>query len=147
MLFGENGCGKSHIAKSISYWAKRVATKIPLVVDQLGMQGNMSLASVSCQNWPEVVDGFKKDEWGLLEDMQAASLMIVDDVGAEHDPSRIGIEKLYVLLNRREFKWNIFTTNIPPDKWADKFERRISSRLFRNAEHIDMSKVPDYSTI
>jgi DNA replication protein DnaC len=146
VIYGDNGTGKSRISRCIAQWAKRIAINLPLVVDQLGTQGNMSIPSVSFASWPEVVDGFKRDEWQLLEDMQAASMLVIDDIGAEHDPSKIGVEKLYVLLNRREFRWNVFSTNVTPDNWPEKFERRISSRLFRNAHHIDLSQVPDYST-
>lgn len=147
MIFGDNGTGKTRMAKLISRWAQRVAIKLPLVTDQLGTQGNMSIPSVSFASWPDVVDGFKRDEWQLLEDLQAATMLIIDDIGAEHDPSKIGVEKLYVLLNRREFRWNVFSTNVIPEQWPEKFERRIASRLFRNAHHIDLSQVPDYSTI
>lgn len=146
VIFGENGTGKSRFSKMIAKWARSVSCHLPLVYDELTPQGNLSVPSVSYTSWPEIVDGFKRDEWGILEDMQAASLLIVDDIGAEHDPSKCGIEKLYVLLNRREFRWNIFSTNVAPVEWKEKFERRISSRLFRNAKHIDLSKVPDFST-
>lgn len=107
----------------------------------------MSTPSVCFVSWPEIVDGFKRDEWMVLEDMQAASLLIVDDIGAEHDPSKIGLEKLYVLLNRREYSWNMFSTNVSREHWKEKFERRIASRLYRNSEHIDLSQVPDFSTL
>jgi len=103
-------------------------------------------ASVSFAHWPKIVDNFKLDEWAIIEDFEEASLLILDDIGAEHDPSKIGAEKLYILLNQREWKWNIVTTNVVPGQWGEKFDRRIASRLFRNAEHIDLSRVPDYST-
>ena len=147
VIYGDNGAGKSRMAKLIYRWAKAIAIKMPLVVDHVGTQGNMSLPIVELCSWPEVVDGFKRDEWQRLEDLQAATMLIIDDIGAEHDPSRIGIEKLYVLLNRREFRWNVFSTNVSPSHWADKFEKRIASRLHRNAVHIDMSQVEDYSTL
>lgn len=142
VIHGENGCGKSHIAKKIAYWAERIALKIPMVNTESGV----GLASVSFFNWPEVVDGFKRDQWTIVDDMIESTMLILDDIGAEHDPSRVGIEKLYVVLNRREYKWNIITTNVIPALWDEKFERRIASRLFRNAKHIDLSQVPDYST-
>jgi DNA replication protein DnaC len=145
IIHGDNGTGKSRLSRKISRWAKQVAMKLPLVVDQLGMQGNMMVPSVHFSSWPEVVDGFKRDEWQILEDMQAATLLLVDDIGAEHDPSRIGVEKMYVLLNRREFRWNVFSTNVAPAGWVEKFERRIASRFYRNAIHVDLSGVPDFS--
>lgn len=143
MIIGENGAGKSHIANRIAYWAQRIAMKIPMV-DHPDI--GLGSPSVAYALWPDIVDGFKKDQWDVVDDIQKAALLILDDIGAEHDPSKIGVEKLYILLSRREFKWNIITTNVAPSAWPEKFERRISSRLFRNAEHVDLSQVPDYST-
>lgn len=143
VIFGENGSGKSHIAKAVSYWARRIALKIPPVLngeDEFGPPSSLFA------HWPHIVDGFKLNEWAILEDFMKATLLVLDDIGAAHDPSSVGSEKLYILLNHREKKWNIVTTNFAPGAWDEKFERRIASRLFRNAQHIDLSQVPDYST-
>lgn len=147
IIHGDNGTGKSRLSRKVAIWARAIALRLPLVIDQLSAQGNSMVPSVHFASWPEIVDGFKKDEWQVLEDMQAATMLIVDDVGAEHDPSRIGVEKMYVLLNRREFRWNIFSTNVAPEAWTQKFERRIASRFYRNATHIDLSAVPDFSQL
>jgi DNA replication protein DnaC len=74
-------------------------------------------------------------------------MAIIDDIGAEHDPSGYGREQLYLILSRREFRWNIITTNLNPSGWHERIERRIASRLYRNADHLDMSNVPDFSTV
>lgn len=140
VIFGENGSGKSHAAKAVNHWANRIAMQIPLVDAETGVR----LADSSLVNWPRIVDGFKNGQWDL-EDLFDAALLIIDDIGAEHDPSRVGIEKLYLLLERRAQKWTILTTNIPPMNWESKFERRIADRLFRNCEHIDLTEVPSYS--
>lgn len=143
VLFGENGCGKTMSAKSVARWASSVAIKLPMVEAEIGVR----LALCEYAHWPSVVDGFHKQDFGRTEELRDCELMILDDVGAEHDPSGFGREQLYLLLTRREFKWNILTTNLPPVSWEDRLERRIASRLFRNATHIDLSKVPDYSTL
>lgn len=143
VLFGENGSGKSHIAKAVVAWAKRIAFKIPAVRNGLDEFGP---AGVMFAHWPNIVDGFKANEWEILSDFMNPALLVLDDIGAAHDPSTVGAEKLYILLNHREKKWNIVTTNFAPGAWDEKFDRRIASRLFRNAQHIDLSQVPDYST-
>ncbi len=142
VIFGENGCGKTRTAKSVARWASSIAVKLPLVDDDVGMR----LARCEYDHWPSVVDGFHKKQFSRPDDLRDCELMILDDIGAEHDPSSFAKEQLYLLLTRREFRWNIFTTNFPPSSWEQKFERRIASRLFRNATHIDMSQVPDFST-
>lgn len=147
VIYGANGCGKTRLLRQVCRWFDLIAMNLKLVIradcdDQLGLAWSV-LAS-----WPEVVDGFQKYQNFLsTESMHQCSLLLLDDLGAEHDPSKYGEAQLYLLLNRREFRWNIFTTNFSPEYWERKFEKRIASRLFRNAEHIDMSEVPDFSTV
>lgn len=147
VIYGENGCGKSTIAKSVTRWATAIGKLLKPVINS--QTDEFSQPVCMFVNWPKVVDNFKPplSDYAIVSDMEAAHLLVIDDVGAEHDPSKIGVEKLYIALNRREHRWNIITTNISPDQWQAKFERRVSSRLFRNAQHIDLSLVPDYSTI
>ena len=94
-----------------------------------------------------MIDGFKRGEWDVIEESVDLALLVLDDIGAEHDPSGIGKEKLYYLLERRECKFTVLTTNVPPSQWELKFERRIASRFLRNCTVIDLSDVPDYGTV
>lgn len=126
------------------HWANCVAQKLPLVNSD---GGDSRLAVSEYAHWPSIVDGFHKQNFGSVEDLREAEMLILDDIGAEHDPSGFGREQLYLILSRREFRWNIITTNLPPSEWDNRLERRIASRLFRNAEHLDLCEVPDYSTI
>lgn len=112
---------------------------IPLVT----CESNSKIADAVFAHWPTVVDGFKTGQWDLT-DLFNASLLVIDDIGAEHDPSKVGIEKLYMLLERRAAMWTIITTNIVPDLWEQRFERRIADRFFRNFYHIDLTDVPSF---
>jgi DNA replication protein DnaC len=141
ILYGGNGSGKSHAAKAVWRWAQRMAINLPLVDAEEGMR----LANAEFWNWPWVVDELKKGSWHLIEDMIPCSLLVLDDIGAEHDPSKVGAEKLYLLLEHRQHKWTILTTNIGPDEWDEKFERRISSRFLRNSKHVSLLDVPDFN--
>ena len=100
VIYGENGCGKSHLARAVYRWAKAVKMLLPLVIDT---SANGSVSTVDCQyvNWAAIVDGFKppRNDYQIIEDLQFCTLLVVDDIGAEHDPSKIGVEKLYVMLN------------------------------------------------
>lgn len=148
VVYGENGCAKTSIARCVFRWQRNI--KLLLKATPNPSSGEFETPSACFVNWAKIVDGFKdreRDGFGIIEDLRNCSLLILDDVGAEHDPSKIGVEKLYSVLSSREFRWNIITTNIPPQQWPDKFERRVDSRLWRNAIHIDLSKVPDYSKI
>lgn len=148
ILYGDNGCGKSHIAKAVSRWAKSVKMLLPLVSDH-DQNGQVSTAVCLFVNWAAIVDGFKppRCDYQIVEDLQICTLLVLDDIGAEYDPSKLGAAKLYSALNRREHRWNIITTNYTPEEWGQQFDNKVSSRLFRNAEHIDLTGVPDYSAL
>lgn len=146
IFYGPNGVGKSHILKRVHRWAVANSKQMPLVHDELSEQRNVSLPTCEYRLWADLLALLKKGEWQIVEDLIATTLLILDDIGAEHDPSGVGLEKLYTVLSHREFKWTMISTNITPAHWSDKFEKRIASRLFRNAVHVDMSQVPDFST-
>lgn len=144
IIYGENGTGKTRTTRHVAHWAKRIALKIPQVAD--GDENSVQVPECRRVHWPSIVDGFKKQEFAIIEDLIRCCLLIIDDVGAEHDPSGFGKEQLYILLSRREQRWNLITTNLPPSEWDRVLERRIASRFFRNSEHVDLSGVSDYST-
>lgn len=141
VIYGGNGTGKTHTAKQARRWFAAVQSGVAPVV----RDGAVTTRSYLYANWPETVDGFKRDQWAIVDRLMTEHLVILDDIGAEHDPSKLGAEKLYLILNRRERRYTVITTNIPPAEWEARFERRIASRLFRNAVHVDLSDVPDYN--
>lgn len=140
VLYGNSGSGKSHCVKGVRRWVRDRAIDLPLVNDQ----NQARLVDCIFVNWAEQVDAFKSVDWGI-DDFVNASLLIIDDIGAEHDPSKCGAEKLYLILEKRERKWTIITTNYSPNEWESKFERRIADRLMRRSTLVDLSKTPSYS--
>lgn len=140
LLHGNNGTGKSHCAKAVFRWASRVALNLPWLNDPAGMR----LAAAAMVNWPQFVDRLKRGEWDRMDELMAADLLVLDDIGAEHDPSRVGEEKLYLLLEKRESRWTMLTTNVGLADWPAKFERRIVSRFFRNFVRVSLENVPDW---
>lgn len=140
VIYGKNGNGKSKTVRAIKRWVQDRAIDLPLVMHD----DNASLVTCKLVNWADQVDYFKSGDWDV-QDLIEADLLILDDVGAEHDPSKAGAEKLYLILERREWKWTIITTNLPPASWNSKLELRLADRLFRNCEHVDLSELPSYS--
>ena len=149
VIFGENGSGKTRLSKLVYRWFSMVSSRLPLVgrTDIEDGIGKLGTPWANLFHWPTLIDEFQKHQVTIpTDEIYGCNLVVIDDIGAEHDPSFYGREQLYLVLSRREFKSTILTTNLPPDKWDEKFERRIASRLFRNAEHIDLTNVPDFST-
>lgn len=143
VIFGENGVGKSHAARAVHHWAKSIALHIPLVV---GEELNATTARSELHNWAQLMNLVRAGQWEFIEQLIPLNLLVLDDVGAEHDPSKFGSEKLYLLLERRVNRWTIITTNIHQSEWENKMDRRIASRLFRNCQHVCLDSVPDYNT-
>lgn len=146
VIYGGNGSGKSHASRKIKLWFSGIRMSLgPMPCTNEEGESDCKIPDVIYRNWPSVVSGFKRDQWLICDHLIGEYLTIIDDIGAEHDPSGIGLEKLYLILNRREHKYTLITTNYPPSEWESKFERRIASRLFRNSVHIDLSQVPDFN--
>ncbi len=149
ILHGPNGCGKTMISKKINRIFRNNRMKIGPYHCEGDSENEPSTKIVESRfiHWPTAIDGIKQEQWMIFEQAITEYLVILDDIGAEHDPSGIGLEKLYLILNRRERMHTILTTNFPPEMWEAKFERRIASRLFRNTTHIDLSDVPDFNAV
>lgn len=145
VIYGPNGCGKTHGARRFKAWFDTIRLAIGPVCTTTE-EGEEALIPNCCYRmWPAVVKGFKQDQFLITDYLANEYLTMIDDIGAEHDPSKYGLEQLYLILSRREKKFTIITTNISPEQWEARFERRIASRMFRNSTHIDLTQVPDYN--
>ncbi len=142
VLFGNNGAGKTHCAKHVLKWANFTAPALPFV---MATEEHFKQPDAMLLHWPTFLDNLKDGQWELVDDAEAATLLIFDEIGGGHDPSRMGLDKLCRILSQRENKWTLVTTNLLPDAWEEAFDRRVASRLFRNSEQVDLSEVPDYS--
>ncbi len=140
VIYGNNGVAKTHCCHVIEKWVKDRAMDLQLVDSEHGLR----LIDCVMANWAETVDRFKTGDWSI-DEMADASVLLLDDIGAEHDPTRAGVAKLYLLLEKREKKWTFITTNVSPGGWERQFDRRVRDRLFRNSTHVDLTKVSSYS--
>lgn len=148
IIYGPNGCGKTMAIRCLKSWFDVIRIKIgPVAV--VSDEGHAEAVLPNCcyRMWPAVVKGFKQEQFLIVDHLMNEFLTIIDDVGAEHDPSRFGLEELYLIMSRRESKFTIITTNIQPADWENKFERRIASRMMRNSTIIDLSEVSDFNAL
>jgi len=154
LIIGENGAGKSRLAKKAARWADDCRSRLPHVAcDPWMCDGTVSARrpSVEFHNFPfllrEMTSDFNR-EWlrELCTPPSAPNLLVLDDIGAEHDPSKYGAAQLYLILESRAQMWTLLTTNCLPAQWEQKWDRRVASRLLRNTQHVFMDQVPDFST-
>lgn len=140
VIHGANGTGKSRSMRAIKRFIDDRAIDMPLIYSS----DSPAIPDCVLVNWPARVDEFKSGLW-TIDDLCECALLLLDDLGAEHDPSGVGTAKLYQILERRECRWTIITSNLTPDYWTAKWERRITDRLLRRAQLVDLSNVPSYS--
>lgn len=142
VLAGESNCGKTHTAKRIRDYTYAAA----MTAFDAGRwdRGARIPDSFYC-SWPEATDRFKEGIYSDVESLNATDLAIIDDIGAEHDPSKNATDKLCQILSRRERKFTVITTNIKPEDWPNKFDTRIADRLLRNSELVDLFGLTSYA--
>lgn len=139
VLVGENGSGKTHISRQLFQWTRHIAT-------HLWTSGKWDhIPSYLLVLWSTAADAFKDGQYGSVRDMVESDILIVDDLGAEHDPSKSALNKFCQILSQRENKFNVITTNIRPDNWSDAFDTRVADRLLRGSVIVDLTGVKSYA--
>lgn len=146
VLYGPSGCGKTALARALFRWARASSSTARERTPECPFR-------IEFIRWQEISDQLedaRSSVSGLLGDTIDHSLLIVDDIGAESDRFKSGkvIDALGYLLTRRQDRgFTILTTNIPPTAWKDKWDDRVNDRLMRDAEIIDMSACPSWTSI
>jgi len=146
VLYGETGCGKTHIAQRVSGWAQACAFQ--RFLEQRSSTA-VSVPSVIFQSFAEAADPEQMgaDEFrNWMRDINEASMLVLDDIGAETDRFKSGIptSRLCEVLNRRAGKFTLLTTNVEPSKWREMWDARAEDRLNRDSLVIEM-KTPSFT--
>lgn len=135
ILTGNAGAGKSHLAKSIAEAVNDNANPW------------RSILFLSIDEWLLWIRSTYSDklttetEQSILDKTAANDLLVLDDLGAE--TGFIGTEKtasdftqrmLYGLLNRRQDKSTIITTNLNSTQISNMYDQKIISRMYRGVD-------------
>lgn len=132
ILSGKSGTGKSHIA---------MATARTLV------EYDKSVLFVHYATFlEEVRSSYDNDELKpkirkLLNEINKADILVLDDIGVDlgqindpDPPSRFNIERLNLILERREDKPLIVTTNLTDSQIKELYGERNYSRMFNHSK-------------
>lgn len=148
-VYGNNGTSKTLAFNAIRKWFNTVCR----TSDSYFVDGVNVIRMPYGQFWsfPSLLrelkggDWEKGGNWEMIPELLSCEMLGLDEIGGDHDPSTVGVDVLCQVMSRRERKWTYMATNVGPDAWDTKFDRRLASRFFRNSIIIDLSNVPDYS--
>lgn len=118
-------CGSSGTGKT--FLAKMIQAELPA-----GLHYHSSLKDgVAFYCWPDVLTKLRNKAYYIEEDFRDATFAVLDDIGADRDPTGFAADSLYRMLNGREQKWTVITSNLTMEKLAE-VDTRIVSRLVRH---------------
>jgi DNA replication protein DnaC len=125
ILAGKSGLGKSHLSVGVTkYLMKHGTTCIFISVPKLFTRIKSTWEKESTVR-----------ELELLEALETVDLLVLDDIGIE-GASQWQVTKLFEIIDSREGKHTIFTTNLATKKLIDELGKRNFERLFYEADEI-----------
>lgn len=150
VLYGNTGCGKTHLAAAIA--RERLIRRLNDILgkDDLGKMtytyGRMIFVTVP-DLLLDIRESFKSEakesEAEIIDTYSSVQFLVLDDLGSEKT-SEYAITTLYIILDRRdrEMKSTVITTNLSLKEIEDKLNARISSRM-AGMKNIKIN-MPDY---
>ena len=139
VLAGPFGCGKTHALNASARYVRDV--RLAEGVWPGAWPHPLTVARV---DWATLVrEVADNDNREFMDDLIAADVCLLDDVGSEEDrfksgaPVRILGDVLGALHDKRRFM--LLTTNIGSDGWGARWDKRVEDRLNRmDAEIVDL---------
>lgn len=142
ILAGKIGTGKSTVAR------RAVRTIGALQVSAWYEGLCPESITTGCFEWSKLacIGPTERNDQSCWIDAIEAKAALIDDIGTEVDKFKSGgpTENLRLLLESRRDSWTIITTNIPPAKWAEVWDRRVEDRLYRHAKTIELETSQSY---
>jgi DNA replication protein DnaC len=129
LLMGSTGTGKTHLARTVAKTAK---------------EKGLSVAHIESVDLFQMIKGTFGNERHyelLLKEYTNFDLVVVDDVGLEtikQDETSWSVREWTSLINVREGKATVFTTNLDDEALAKVVGQRAFSRMYMNTKFIDL---------
>lgn len=139
---GPSGTGKTHLAKML-YQHFMGASRFNIDID-VANQKIVGNTGQIC-NWRKLASELKGGSYDLIEDLCEDWYVVLDDVGAAHDPSGFIASALDRIVAGRARKWTVITCNFSLDEIAKRMDERIASRLIRDGNVVVECNTADFN--
>lgn len=153
-ISGKSGIGKTHIAKAIHRQFMEQNRFEPSRAEPIrgaqwfsDRENNRILGNTDwfC-DWRKFADDIRSGGYErLIEDACKEWFVIIDDFGAERDPSGFVASAADRILNGRRDKWTLITTNLSLKDIGERMDVRIASRLIRDRNEFVEVEATDYA--
>jgi DNA replication protein DnaC len=129
LIAGSTGTGKSHLAKTIAKTAKHEGLNVAYI------------EAVELFNLIKTTFGHERHKEMLMNEFKSFDVMVIDDVGLE--TKKLGevswtVTEWTNLIDAREGKATVFTTNYDDVALANVIGQRAFSRMYMNTRFIDL---------
>lgn len=132
--YGSFGVGKSHLAKSTA--------------DELMKKGNSCIFISVPKLLRKLKDTYNKEtaatEDKLLQALEDVDVLILDDIYSEK-PTKWALEKMFDILDSRQGKHTIYTSNMSPDEMLEDIEE-LQDRVLRKQAERNFSRILNEDT-
>lgn len=127
LMFGPYGVGKSHLARCMSRGAitkgySSIFIPVPKLLRKL--RGTYD-------------DNSEFTEDQLVTALETVDLLIMDDIGAESD-SKYAKDRVFDIVDSRQGKSTIYTSNLTPEQLLDRDERNFSRVLNADTDPLEI---------
>lgn len=152
-LAGRSGCGKTMLAREVFKWVQTYlrcyrasisgnhAVEVPADWPGTTIWQSRQLDFIEAQTFATTL---RRQGYGILDDLVRSHFLVIDDMGAERDPSGFITEQWTQLLNRRLGKWTLITTNLYGDHLSESHDERIADRMTRDGNMLIESKATSF---
>lgn len=142
-LSGQSGIGKTHLSKAVlqQFLDQNRFERFP-DYEHNRIVGNTEWYC----DWRKFADDIRSGSYErLVEDACDEWFVIIDDFGAERDPSGFVAAAADRILNGRRDKWTLITTNLSLKDIGERMDVRIASRLIRDRNEFVEVEAQDYA--
>ncbi len=140
-FIGTSGAGKTYLARRIWNWYQneRSLFRASIVEGEIAYPGSFN-------SWPKIAGELLSNQnYWKLEEMQRDKLIVLDEIGADRDPSGHVRDCLARVLSGRVGKWTVITSNKSLGDIQRDIDTRISSRMIRDGNVVVDVDVLDYA--